>query len=286
MTPIPLVVHGAAGRMGRRVIALATARPDEFRVVAGFDRAGGAPTSIDGVPIASLAEGVGVAPNPGGAAAGTAVNDGSRAVIIDFSTPEALVDLCRAGGWLATLPLVSGTTGLDAAALAALSERAARTPVVWAPNMSVGVQVLARLVAAAAAALPRADIEISETHHHHKKDAPSGTALRLAEAARSAGRTGDIPMHSLRMGEVVGDHEVYFALEHEIVTLRHRALSRDVFAAGALTAARFAASAAPGRYGIDDVLGELPTPHGGPASGAATSAESGAPGHAGGRPPR
>lgn len=252
MTPVALVVHGAAGRMGRRVLALAAARPAEFRPVLGLERPGSSPGSIDGVPVVAADDAAAVAAAL--AATRTAGAPGAI-VLVDFSTPAALVALCRATGPLANLPLVSGTTGLDASAEAALQDRAARTAVVWAPNMSVGVHVLARLVAAAAAALPAADIEIVETHHRHKKDAPSGTALRLGHAAREGRPGGDIPMHSLRMGEVVGDHEVHFALDHEVVTLRHRALSRDVFAAGALDAARFAATAAPGRYGIEAVLG-------------------------------
>jgi 4-hydroxy-tetrahydrodipicolinate reductase len=238
--------------MGRRVLALAAARPAEFRVLAGIERAGAAPDSIDGTPIVAVDDAAALAAALAGAGgAGTA---SPRPVIIDFSTPAALLALCRAAGPLAELPLVSGTTGLDAAAEAALSERAARSAVLWAPNMSLGVHVLARLVLAAARALSGADIEIVETHHRHKQDAPSGTAIRLGQAVREAGVTGDIHMHSLRMGEIVGDHDVHFALDHEVVTLRHRALSRDVFAAGALAAARFAAAAPPGRYGIDAVL--------------------------------
>jgi 4-hydroxy-tetrahydrodipicolinate reductase len=253
MTPVPIVVYGAAGRMGRRVLALAAARPAEFRVVLGLERAGTAPASIEGVPIRATDDAAGLAAAL--AASAGAEEGGPRPVVIDFSTPAALLALCAAPGPLAALPLVSGTTGLDAAAEAALSARALVSAVVWAPNMSVGVQLLARLVAATAAALPGAGIEIVETHHRHKQDAPSGTAIRLGQAVREGGRTGDIHMHSLRMGEVVGDHDVHFALDHEVVTLRHRALSRDVFAAGALQAARFAATAPPGRYGIDAVLG-------------------------------
>lgn len=252
MTPVPLVVHGAAGRMGRRVLALAAARPGEFRLVAGIERAGAAPGSIDGTPIVAADDLAGIAAAL--AAAGGFGGAPSRPVVIDFSTPAALVALCRSTGPLAELPLVSGTTGLDAAAEAALSERATRSAVLWAPNMSLGVHVLARLVESAARALSGADIEVVETHHRHKQDAPSGTAIRLGKALREGGVTGDIHMHSLRMGEIAGDHDVHFALDHEVVTLRHRALSRDVFAAGALAAARFAAAAPPGRYGIDAVL--------------------------------
>lgn len=268
---IPVVVHGVAGRMGRRVVDLLTGGGGHgLTLVAGVDRAGGAPGPAlpGGVPL--LTDAMEALER----AAAAADADG-LAVVIDFTAPAALVGLApRAAA--AGVALVSGTTGLAVAAEEVLAATARAVPVVWAPNMSVGVNLLYHLVELAARALPQADIEIMETHHRHKADAPSGTAARLAEIAAETRRgftpagvairqgrsgitpggrpAGEIGVHSLRLGEVVGDHDVHFGLDHEVVTLSHRALGRDAFAAGALTAARFAATAQPGLYGMSDVL--------------------------------
>lgn len=277
---IPLIVHGAGGRMGRRVLDLALADPGPtFDVLAGIEQPGhpAVGTMAGGVPVvASLEEAVGRLRGGAGAA-------GPRCVVVDFSSPAALEQLAAACGERG-LALVSGTTGLGAPARAAL-ERAARVvPVVWAANMSPGIHLLYRLVTGAARALGEsAEVEIVETHHRHKADAPSGTAVRLAELVRESrpgvvvrpGRSGaspggrppgEIGVHSVRMGEVVGEHEVHFALDHEILTLSHRALGRDAFAAGALFAARFAAIAASGLHGMDAVL----EPGGAPGTGGLT----------------
>jgi 4-hydroxy-tetrahydrodipicolinate reductase len=170
--------------------------------------------------------------------------------------------------------LVSGTTGLDDADKVALRDAARETAVLWAPNMSVGVNLLLKLAHDAAAALgPNWDCEIIEAHHNRKADAPSGTAKALLESVCSARgvsadavvrhgregvigarRPGEIGMHAVRMGGVIGDHDVHFALPGEIVTLRHHAESRDVFAAGALRAARWIAGRTAGLYTMRDVL--------------------------------
>jgi 4-hydroxy-tetrahydrodipicolinate reductase len=195
-------------------------------------------------------------------------------VLIDFTRPEgtlAHLAACARSGVAA----VVGTTGLDAAQKAELGERARTIPIVFAPNMSVGVNVLADLVRRAAQALgPAYDIEIVEMHHRHKVDAPSGTALWLGEAAAAgagvdleasavyarAGHTGErkpgaIGFATLRGGDVVGEHTVVFAGPGERVELSHRAMSRQNFAMGALRAARFVRGANPGVYGMRDVLG-------------------------------
>lgn len=260
---IDLIVHGAAGRMGRRVMTLARQRPTEFRLVAGLERDDHPAIGqrIDEVPLLASSDRTALRER----LAGT-----GSPVVIDFSTPAGLTAL---GARLLelSLPLVSGTTGLGPEEQALLDRLAARAAVLWAPNTSLGVSLLSRLVTEAAARLgSAAQIEIVETHHRHKADAPSGTALRLAEAARQArpelevrpGRNGlsaggrtphELGVQSVRMGEVVGDHDVHFALDHEIITLSHRALSRDLFAAGALAAAVFVARAAAGRYDMDAV---------------------------------
>ena len=193
-------------------------------------------------------------------------------VLIDFSSPEGFRRWLAACGH-ARVPFVSGTTGLSEADLAALEEAAASIPVLHATNMSLGVAVLARLAAEAASLLgPDCDIEIGETHHRHKKDAPSGTALTLADAILSAtgrgrevlvhGRhgmtpraAGSIGVHSLRMGDVIGEHTVSFGAAGEHLELTHKATSRDTFALGALRAARWILDKPPGVYQVADVLG-------------------------------
>ena len=166
---------------------------------------------------------------------------------------------------------MSGTTGLGEEARAALDRASARVPVAWEPNMSVGVHVLGALVARAIAMLgPDFDIEIIEAHHRLKADAPSGTALRVAEIAREArggarfvhgreGRPGargaaEIGVHAVRGGDVVGDHSVYLLGAGERIELIHRASSRELFASGALRFARWIAGKTPGRYAMDDML--------------------------------
>jgi 4-hydroxy-tetrahydrodipicolinate reductase len=264
---IPVIVNGITGRMGRRVAALAADPAGGLTVLAGITRRGDhmVGQSLGAVPVVDSFEKA--------ACFATAGSGGSgRVVLIDFTTPEALAAILGLAAD-AGLAVVSGTTGLTKSHDLELANAAERIPVVWAANMSVGVHLLGRLVRIVAGALREADVEIVETHHRHKVDAPSGTAKRLAEIVResrgagavvSAGRRGDVPggrpageigVQSVRMGEVVGEHEVHFALDHEIVTLSHRAVSRDVFAAGALAAGKFASGAAPGLYGMDAVLG-------------------------------
>jgi 4-hydroxy-tetrahydrodipicolinate reductase len=170
------------------------------------------------------------------------------------------------------VPVVSGTTNLDGAGKQALDKAAEAVPVVWAPNMSVGVQVLAELVHLAIKRLGEGyDVEIVEIHHRRKVDAPSGTAKRLVDAARAArgdgkavhGREGEvgartdeeIGVFGLRGGDVVGDHTVYLLGLGERLELTHRASSRELFAHGALKAARFVVGKKPGLYTIGDVLG-------------------------------
>ena len=191
-------------------------------------------------------------------------------VVIDFSAPAALVEaaaVCASAG----VAIVSGTTGLDDAAKRALDDAAKRCAVLWEPNMSVGVHVLSSLVAQALAALgPSFDVEVVETHHRAKVDAPSGTAIRLGDVVKEArhghyvhgreGRPGarkpdEIGMHALRGGDVIGDHTVFFFGDGERLELTHRASSRDLFAHGAVRAARWIAGKPPGRYRLGDILG-------------------------------
>jgi 4-hydroxy-tetrahydrodipicolinate reductase len=191
-------------------------------------------------------------------------------VAVDFSTPKATVAFAKAAA-SAKMAIVSGTTGLGDEERGALEEAARIVAVLWEPNTSIGIHVLSDLVARASAALRDWDIEIVETHHAAKIDAPSGTALRLAEAARGArqastrlavgrsGQTGkrapgEIGVHALRGGDVVGDHVVHLIGAGERLELTHRATTRDVFAHGALRAARWVAGKPEGMYGLKDVL--------------------------------
>ena len=193
--------------------------------------------------------------------------------LIDFSLPAGTLSLigpCRELG----IPLVVGTTGLTPEQKGSLLAAADRIPVLVSPTLSRAVNLLMKLAGEAAAALgPAADIEIVERHHHFKKDAPSGTALRLAEIVGEAigsgpdryahgreGVTGERPrgeigLHSLRTGDNPGEHTVVFGLMGECLELSHRALNRDGFALGALDAAKFLAGKPPGVYTMKDLLG-------------------------------
>jgi 4-hydroxy-tetrahydrodipicolinate reductase len=191
------------------------------------------------------------------------------AALIEFTTPEATVEHLAYGR-----PVVIGTTGLSDEQLARVEEAAKVVPVVLAPNMSVGVTLIREVVRELSQRLgPDYDVEIVEAHHRNKVDAPSGTALLLARAAaegrnmdldevavygregRAPRGKGEIGIHALRGGAVVGEHRVIFYGPGEEVEVTHRALSRRTFASGSLRAARFVAGAPPGLYSMRDVLG-------------------------------
>jgi 4-hydroxy-tetrahydrodipicolinate reductase len=254
------VVAGAAGKMGSRVLAALRAEKD-FAIAGAFERP-------DSEQVGRVIEGATVS------AGIEQALEGGADVVIDFTVPAASVQNARACAERG-VGLVIGTTGLSPAQKAELGAAAKRIPVLIAPNMSVGVNVLFRLVADAARALGSAyEVEIVEMHHRMKRDAPSGTALRLAEVAAGAlgldarsacvyerhGETGarkadSIGVQALRGGDVVGDHTVYFLADGERLELTHRATSRDNFARGAVRAARFIARSKPGLYDMQDVLG-------------------------------
>jgi 4-hydroxy-tetrahydrodipicolinate reductase len=263
-----VAVNGAAGRMGRRVIAVAC-EEGSHRIVAAIERAGDAHLGEDAGALAGVA--------PIGVPLTAALPDASGPridAVIDFSAPEAtlrLVEQCAAR----RIPVVVATTGHDEKARAALTEAAKTIPLFFAANLSIGVALVTRLVADAARALGLdADIEIVEHHHRKKKDSPSGTALHLARAAAEArgqdlksagiyGREGisggdrprgEIAIHAVRLGDVVGEHTVTFGFGSERIEISHKAHSRDVFARGALQAARFVAAARPGLYGPADLI--------------------------------
>jgi len=178
-------------------------------------------------------------------------------VVIDFSLPEGtmqVLEVVRAHA----KPLVCGVSGLNDEQMARVEAVSAAIPLVYDRNMSLGVAVLARSVREAAASLGTDfDVEISEVHHVHKKDAPSGTALKLGEivaAARGEAGTGAVRFHSERRGEVPGDHEVVLSSPTERLVFAHSVTTRQVFADGAIRAARWVVGKPPGRYAMSDVL--------------------------------
>lgn len=267
MTAMKIGIVGAGGVMGRMLIQ-AVARSDKTQLVGATVRPGTPHIGKD----AGLAAGI--------EALGVPVTEDSAALfaaaetIIDFTAPAASLAHAELAARHGTA-LVVGTTGLSEADRAVLEVHAAKIPLVFAPNMSIGVNLMFALTRQIAAVLDNDyDIEIVEMHHRRKVDAPSGTALGLGEAA-AAGRgvalaevqqrardghtgprrPGDIGFAVLRGGDVVGDHTVVFAADGERIELTHKASSRTIYADGALRAALWTKGRAPGLYGMDDVLG-------------------------------
>lgn len=179
-------------------------------------------------------------------------------LVIDFTLTGGPA---TASAWCAEhgVALLSGTTALSDEDRAGLQTAAETTPVFWAPNLSFGIALMNKLVRQAATALGgEAEIHVTETHHVHKQDAPSGTALALAEAVRDAigaAGGGEITFTSLREGEVVGDHAMRFAFGDEVLEIRHEALDRDIFVHGALKASAWLVQQPPGYYTTEDWLG-------------------------------
>ena len=178
-------------------------------------------------------------------------------VVVDFSLPDGTSQVLDAVLRFGK-PLVCGVSGLTEAHLRRIDEAAATVPVVYDRNMSIGIAVLTGAVRAAAASLgPEFNVRIAEVHHVHKKDAPSGTALKLGEAiaaARGEEGTGSVEFQSERRGEVPGEHEVILSSPTETLTLGHAVTTRQVFADGAIRAARWVVDQPPGRYRMSDVL--------------------------------
>jgi 4-hydroxy-tetrahydrodipicolinate reductase len=262
---IKLIVIGAAGRMGRRILSLA-AESGQFDIIAAIDRQGhpdiGKTFSLE---------------SPSGPVEVVLTDTYptvAAEVAIDFSQPEAMdktVDFCIENG----VALVSGTTGLSEKQRDKMKAAAGKIPIIYGTNMSVGMNVLFALVGKAASMLGEEyDIEIVEQHHRFKKDAPSGSALTLAEnicraterdlsesivhgrAGKDAQRQkGEIGMHAIRAGDITGVHSVIFGTLGETVTLNHTANSRDTFVRGALRAAEWLVGKKPASYSMADVLG-------------------------------
>jgi 4-hydroxy-tetrahydrodipicolinate reductase len=262
---VQTAIAGVSGRMGHALLE-AVAADTGCTLYAAIDRPGSPLVGQDAGTAWGAASGVRVTDQP------TSVLQGAHA-LIDFTRPEATLgylDACAAAG----VPLVIGTTGFDDAGKARIAAAAQRIPIVFAPNMSVGVNLLMKLAEIAAQVLEDGyDIEIIEAHHRHKVDAPSGTALGLGQAVARAvnrdlascavygreGVTGErdpktIGFATVRGGDIVGDHTLLFAGIGERVELTHKASSRATFALGALRAAKWLQGRAPGLYDMRDVL--------------------------------
>jgi 4-hydroxy-tetrahydrodipicolinate reductase len=262
---LKVAVHGAAGRMGRALVQL-IAEAGDLTLAAAIDAAGHPALGRDAGELAAVST------------LGVPLSDKLDAlaradVVIDFSLPTAL-DGLLACAERHKKPVVLATTGLSEAQWQRVDALAKQVPLVAAPNYSTGVVVLYHLAQRAAELLPEFDLEIVEMHHRKKVDAPSGTALGLAEAAARGrnvalrdhavygrkGHTGarpegEIGIMTLRGGDVIGDHTLMLAGAGERLELTHRATDRVLFARGALRAARWVVGREPGRYGMTHVLG-------------------------------
>lgn len=258
-------IAGASGRMGRMLIEAVLASPGD-RLTGALDQPGGGAIGTDAAAFLGHDSGVLITAD---LAAGLAGAD----VLIDFTRPEGTLThlaQCRRLGVRAVI----GTTGFDTTGKAAIADAARDVPLVFAPNMSVGVNVVMKLLDMAARALSTGyDIEVIEAHHRHKVDAPSGTALAMGEVLAQAlgrdladcavlarqGHTGErdpssIGFATIRGGDIVGDHTVLFAGTGERIEISHKSSSRQGYAQGSLRAAHFLADKAPGLYDMADVL--------------------------------
>ncbi|PKN48120.1 MAG: 4-hydroxy-tetrahydrodipicolinate reductase [Deltaproteobacteria bacterium HGW-Deltaproteobacteria-20] len=256
-----IALHGATGRMGAAMLAVC--RAANVPIVGAVAAPGCHEIGMDlGEAHHTQAYGVQITADVPSALLGADV-------VIDFSHAGAVRSLAKAVG-AAGLPLVSGTTGLAPDARAALDELSTRVPVLWAPNFSLGIQVLLEVVRHAARRLgPGFDVEIVEVHHRRKADAPSGTAARLAQEVQAVrpmtlchgrqgvvgARTGEeLGILAVRGGDVVGDHTVHLLGMGERLELTHRATTREVFAHGALFAARALPAKPPGIWHLADLM--------------------------------
>jgi len=252
MDNIKILLAGYCGKMGRAVSELAASTP-------GYEIAAG--VAIDPAPV-NTAYPAYFKPSDFG---------GHADVIVDFSHHsfvESLLDCAIKRG----IPLVIATTGHTEDELALIKDAAKTVPILKSANMSLGVNLLCGLAKKAAALLSGYDIEIVERHHNKKLDAPSGTALLLADAVasatgagkyvydrhseRRAREAGEIGIHSIRAGTIIGDHDVILAGKDEVITLSHSALSREMFASGALRAASFLIGKPAGYYTMDDIVAQ------------------------------
>jgi 4-hydroxy-tetrahydrodipicolinate reductase len=261
---IRLAVHGAAGRMGQRIVALASKDP-QFQVIGALESESSSHQGRDIGELAGLGSlGVKI----------TSELEQPADVVIDFSLPNAAVAIAQRCGER-RIPAVIATTGLTAEQRTLVQEAAQLTPLVFAPSMSLAVNVAMKLVRDAARALKDipdgVDVEIIERHHRFKEDAPSGTALKfgqivadeMGQTVHQHGREGqtgkrprnEIGYHALRTGDNVGEHQIVFGLMGETLEVSVRGHTRDSYAYGALAAAKFIVGKGAGLYTMTDVLG-------------------------------
>ena len=242
-----ILIHGIMGHMGREVLRLCECGYHGATGAIGVDRSG----TLPGVECyTSLSEAAGAD------------------VIIDFSHHTAIKELCEYAVKTGT-PLVVATTGHDEGEIEAIKAAAEKIPVFFSANMSLGVALLVELAKTAAKAMPDAEIEIIEKHHNRKLDAPSGTALMVANEIKKVrpkstftlGRSGmakrvpgEIGIHAIRMGNIVGEHEVIVGTDTQTITLKHEAHSRALFAEGAIVAAEFLVKQPKGLYAMQDII--------------------------------
>lgn len=266
MNKIDVAIAGASGRMGRTLIE-AVLNAEDMRLAAAFDLPGNSLVGRDAGESLGRASGVAVGDD-------AVLAIGAAQCLIDFTRPTGTLSHlvhCRSKG----AAMVVGTTGFDAAGKREIEAAAKDIPIVFAPNMSVGVNLVFRLLDVAARVLGEGyDVEIIEAHHRHKVDAPSGTALRMGEVIAGAmgrdlaqcavygreGVTGErsptaIGFATVRGGDIVGDHTVLFAGTGERIEISHKSASRMTYALGSLRAARFLASRQCGLFDMQDVLG-------------------------------
>jgi 4-hydroxy-tetrahydrodipicolinate reductase len=264
MSLVKVAIHGAGGRMGRRLVALGSQDPN-MTIAAAIENPAHPALGQDAGSVAGVAP-LGIA----------VVAQWPKQIdaAIDFSSPEgctAAIKHCASAG----IPLVIATTGLSSDQMAAIHQTAKQIPICWAPNMSLAVNLTMRLAEQAARALKNVpqgvDVEIIERHHRYKEDSPSGTALKFGELIARAlgieqhvhGREGqvgarsrnEIGYHAVRTGDDPGQHTIIFGMLGETIELRVAASSRDCYAQGALAAAKFLVGKKPGLYSMFDVLG-------------------------------
>ena len=236
---INIAVIGCCGKMGKRIVAL-IAKDKELKLTAALEREGHPElnTMIDGV---SISDDLSLIKNAD--------------VMIDFTPIPDKGELLDAVLRFQK-SLVIGTTGLNPEQIKKIEKAAAGAPIVYSPNMSVGVNLLFNLVREAAAKLKNYNVRIKEAHHIHKKDSPSGTAKKIAEIITEKIKKEVIDIEAIREGEIIGDHEVIFESELDTIVLSHSAKTRDIFAQGSLDAAKWLFGKPAGLYCMQDVLGK------------------------------
>jgi len=235
---IKIAICGCAGKIGTRILNLA-AEDKDIKVVLGLEAKGhpSVGSKLAGVEVSTEIDNIKTAD-----------------VLIDFTIPEATMEHLNAA-LKHRKAIVIGTTGFSQEQIDGIKQAAKKIPVVFSPNMSIGVNLLFRLVKEVAEKLSKGyDIRIVESHHIHKKDAPSGTAKKLAQIIKDASGREVSDIKSIREGEIVGDHKITFESGVDVLELSHSAKTRDIFVQGALVAAKFIAGKEPKLYDMQDVL--------------------------------